>query len=299
MEKTLPRGVYGVVLTTFDEQGRLDEAALLQELDHCLATRTTGLVMCGSTGEFVYMAPETYKRVLELGHKAAGGSRLMVGGASAPNEGQALDYLNAMAGWGYEYALVCPPYYNPQTAADIEDFYLHLAARAPAGIKLLLYNIPSCAPGIPAAILPRLMQQPNIVGMKDSSGDLPYFVQAADLARLHRPEFSLLTGQDPGILPSLTVGAVGCMTCGGVVLNHLCAGIIEAFDAGRMDEAADLQLRLARMMRHAATITFPENYRAIARVAGIPCGAPQRHFRSLQPQALAGWNAEMARLLQG
>ena len=105
----MERGIYGVTLTTFDSDGQLNMEALYQELIYCRDTSVKGLLMCGSTGEFIYMNAEQQKKVLTAGMEVAGKNKILIGGASAPTEESVLNLLKYMDKIGYQYALICPP----------------------------------------------------------------------------------------------------------------------------------------------------------------------------------------------
>lgn len=79
-------GTYGVVLTTFDQNGKLDIECLKQELLYCVNTSVTGLLMCGSTSEFIYLSPDEFKTVLKLGAEIGIGKKVMIAGVSGGNE---------------------------------------------------------------------------------------------------------------------------------------------------------------------------------------------------------------------
>ena len=146
--KEIAEGTYGVVLIPFDAQGNLEEEALREELKHCCKTRVVGLLLCGSTGEFIYMNPDQQKSVLRIGMEEAGKSKCLIGGASAATERGVLETWFYMRTLGYEYAMISPPFYYPQSAENIVSFYETISKKAPEGIKIFLVNSSFCFPGI-------------------------------------------------------------------------------------------------------------------------------------------------------
>ena len=289
MTKTVPRGIYGVVLTPFDQLGHIDEEVLESELVYCLSTKTQGLLICGSTSEFVYMSPEQNKQVLRISAKIAMDKKTLIGGASATTEDRVIDYLNYLAELGYSYAIICPPYYYPQKNEEILSFYQTISLKAPSTIKIILYNIPFCAPAISLSIIKELMNCENIVGMKDSSGDMLYLSKVMWSSEVIRPEFSVFCGQDAILLPSLTLGTQGDMSSLAWILDQTIYELISCYDAGDQKRAELLQLHIISMVEHLDKITFPENYRSLAQVAGIPCGLPQRAFPNIRSPEYNNW----------
>lgn len=286
IKKTMPRGNYGVLLTPFSQDGNINEEALYKEIRYCLNDDIVGILVGGSTGEFVYMSPAQRKRIYFLAANQLANKKVLVGGASAPTEYAALDYIYYLHETGYEYSIICPPYYYPQRADDIVEFYTFIASKSPREMKIILYNIPSCAPGISLSILKDLILIENIVGLKDSSGDLIYLTKALNFANEIRPEFSIFVGQDIALLPSLLIGAQGCMSALAWILHRPLNEIILAYDKNDIRRAETLQNALNSIMVFADKIPFPENYRALAIAAGIYCGEPQRAFPELKPDKL-------------
>lgn len=289
MGKLVPKGMYGVVLTPFNSKGEVDESVLEAEIGYCIATKVKGLLACGSTGEFVYMSPEQNRQVLKICAQKAVGKKILIGGASATTEERVLSNLSSFMEMGYDFSIICPPYYYPQNPEDILSFYLTVSHKAPKGVKIILYNIPFCAPGIPLSILPKLMECENIVGLKDSSGDLLYLSRALYYASCHRPEFSIFSGQDSAILSGLTLGAQGCMSSLSWILHDSVCSILECYDNGEQKRAELIQSHIVGLVDYLSAIPFPENYRALAEVKGIPCGIPQRAFASLAQPAITQW----------
>lgn len=298
MTKTIPRGTYGVVLTPFDRHGRIDEEVLQKELVYCLSTKTKGLLLCGSTGEFVYMSAEQSKQVLTIAAKIAGNKKILIGGASATTEDRVADYLNCLAELGYSYAIVCPPYYYPQKDEEILSFYRTIAMKAPEGIKIILYNIPFCAPKISLAIIQELMVCENIVGMKDSSGDMLYLSKVMWASETRRPEFSVFCGQDAVLLPALTLGIQGDMSSLAWIADETISEVMNCYDTGEQKRAELLQLNVISLVEHLDKITFPENYRALAQAVGIPCGLPQRAFFDIKSPEYDNWKEGALKIMQ-
>ncbi len=295
---SIENGTYGVVLTTFDQNGKLDSESLEKELTYCINTSVTGLLMCGSTSEFIYLSPDEYKTVLRIGAKIGNGRKVMIAGVSGGNELAVRENLDYAAECGYRYAIICPPYYYPQTPRDILSFYEIVARNAPSGIKLLLYNIPFCAPEIPADILPELIRIPNIIGMKDSSGNMLYMMKALSLVEEMKEEFSIFTGQDSTFLPSLAAGACGCMSALAWIMDRYDTEIMDSYRNGRLEKGKELQIKLIPLIRHMDSISFPENYRALSEVIGVYTGFPQRSFEQIQGEYYEKWKTEAANIIK-
>lgn len=296
--KEIAEGNYGVVLTPFDTNGNLKEKALRDELQYCCKTHVAGLLLCGSTGEFVYMTPEQQKQVLRIGMEEAGKIKLLIGGASAATERGVLDILNYMQTLGYRFAMVCPPYYYPQSPENILNFYKTISENAPEGMKILMYNIPFCSPEIPLSCFEKLLAFRNIVGMKDSSGNMLYLAKIMSLIDEKRPEFAVFTGQDATFLPSLSLGCSGCMSALAWILDEVDQKICLFYQTNCLYEARILQIKLIHLIRHLDKIAFPENYRVLSEVIGVSAGEPQRNLYNMNTKFYAWWIAKAIKLIE-
>lgn len=288
-------GTYGVLLTPFSSEGTVDEALLRKELTYCNGTRTTGLFPCGSTGEFVYMDLEQKKNVLRITMEMAE-DKVLVGGASGATEQEVLHLLQYMASVGYRYAMICPPYYYPQTPEDVLAFFSYISRNAPEDLSLLLYNIPFCTSEIYLSVLEKIMALPNVIGMKDSSGNMLYMNQVINMAAEKHKEFSVFTGQDMTISASMAAGACGCMSALSWIVDEPGAYICKAFRDQKISEVKHVQDKLNRLVVHLSAVSFPENYRMLATAVGIDTGKAQRHLNNLNDDFYSQW-AEKTRFL--
>lgn len=294
----IEKGTYGVLLTPFDREGHLEEQTLRRELRYCAGTQTTGLLLCGSTGEFVYLDVEQQRKLLRIGMEECGKQKVLIGGASAATERKVLNLLYYMKGLGYTYAIICPPYYYPQSPEDIVSFYENISENAPKGMQILLYNIPFCSPQIPLRYMDKLLRLPNIIGMKDSSGDMMYLSKIMGIVEEIRPDFAVFTGQDSAFLPGLTLGISGCMSALCWILDEALAGIWQAYRKNEMQKASRMQMEIIQLVRHLDAVAFPENYRILSGITGVDVGKPQRSLHNLNVEFCSPWIAQAVELVQ-
>ena len=103
------KGAFGVLLTPFTEDGKVDYNAYEQELDFVAKSDITGFFVCGTTGEFVSLSPEENIEMLRFAAKRLGGKKQLLAGASDPNPQTTVRYLKEAANLGYDAAMICPP----------------------------------------------------------------------------------------------------------------------------------------------------------------------------------------------
>jgi 4-hydroxy-tetrahydrodipicolinate synthase len=234
-----------VALVTPFRHGALDEAAFQDLVAWHLAEGTHGFVPVGTTGESPTLSHPEHERVIELCVEAAGGRVPVIAGTGSNSTEEAISLTRHAKRAGADAALVVTPYYNKPTQ---EGLYAHYRAIHDAvDLPLIIYNIPGrSVVDMTPETMGRLARLPNVVGVKDSTGDIvrPLLTHAAC-----GPEFRQLTGEDANAVAFLAHGGQGAISVTANVAPRLCAGMHEAWRAGRADEALALHRRLLPLHR--------------------------------------------------
>ena len=219
--------------------GRVDHAIFRDFVEWQIEEGSNGLVPCGTTGEAAALSTEEHRRVIELTVDAARGRVPVIAGCGSNNTAHAIELTKNAKEAGANAALHVPPYYN---RPNQEGIYAHLAAVAYHDIPILLYNVPSrTITDISVETMGRLSRLPNIVGVKDATGNL---ARVSAQRQACGEEFVQLSGNDDMALGFNAMGGVGCISVTANVAPKLCAAFQEAMREGRWDEALRLQDRL-------------------------------------------------------
>ena len=248
--------------------GRVAEDTFRELVDWQIAEGSNALVPCGTTGESATMSAEEQRRVIEITVKVTAGRVPVIAGCGSNNVAHAIEYLHAAKDVGADAALVVMGYYNrPSQAGMIAAFKALSEASA---LPIIVYNIPGRAVvDISVETLAEIARLPNIVGVKDATGNLGR-VSAQRLAS--GESFMQLSGNDETALAFNAAGGVGCISVTANVAPRLCSDFQKAMREGRWDEALNLQDRLYPL--HTALFTDaspgPVKY-ALSRVrSGFP-----------------------------
>ena len=248
--------------------GRVAEDTFRELVDWQIAEGSNALVPCGTTGESATMSAEEQRRVIEITVKVTAGRVPVIAGCGSNNVAHAIQYLHAAKDVGADAALVVMGYYNrPSQAGMIAAFKALSQASA---LPIIVYNIPGRAVvDISVETLAEIAKLPNIVGVKDATGNLGR-VSAQRLAS--GESFMQLSGNDETALAFNAAGGVGCISVTANVAPRLCSDFQKAMREGRWDEALNLQDRLYPL--HTALFTDaspgPVKY-ALSRVrSGFP-----------------------------
>jgi 4-hydroxy-tetrahydrodipicolinate synthase len=219
--------------------GRVNEAAFRDLVEWQIDEGSNALVPCGTTGEAATLTAEEHRRVIEITVEVARGRVPVLAGCGSNNSAHAVELTKAAKEAGADAALHVPPYYN---RPNQEGIYAHLSAVADLDIPVILYNVPSrTVTDIAVETMARLSRLPNVIGVKDATGNLGR-VTAQRLAC--GEEFVQLSGNDETALAFNAMGGVGCISVSANVAPRLCAKFQEATREGRWDEALELQDRL-------------------------------------------------------
>jgi len=228
--------------------GRVNEAAFRDLVEWQIDEGSNGLVPCGTTGEAATLSLDEHRQVIETTVEVARGRVPIIAGCGSNNTAHAIELTKAAKEAGADAALHVPPYYN---RPNQEGIYAHLAAVADLGIPIILYNVPSrTITDIAVETMTRLSRLPNVMGVKDATGNL---ARVSAQRQSCGEEFSQLSGNDDMALGFNAMGGVGCISVTANVAPRLCSEFQAATREGRWDDALKLQDRLYPL--HAALFT--------------------------------------------
>ncbi|MBN1134993.1 MAG: dihydrodipicolinate synthase family protein [Anaerolineae bacterium] len=235
-------GVFPPIITPFDADGSVAYDALSANLERWNAYDLAGYVVLGSNGEGPYLDGDERARILDVCRQAIPPGKLLIAGTGSESTRAAIALTRLAAEAGADAALVVTPhYYGPRMTPDaLVHHYHQLAGASP--IPIILYNVPKATHlDMDAATIARAAQHPNVVGLKESSGNV---AKLADVIRLCGPDFQAMSGTASAFFPSLAVGAVGGVLALANIAPQRCIDLYRLFQAGRWAEAADLQRRM-------------------------------------------------------
>ncbi|MBA4000058.1 4-hydroxy-tetrahydrodipicolinate synthase [Brevundimonas sp.] len=245
MTAPLFKGVITALITPLRD-GKVDEAAFTALVERQIAAGVHGLVPMGTTGESASLHPEEHQRVVELCVNVAAGRARVIAGAGASATDKAIDLARHAKAVGADGALVVTPYYNRPSQ---EGLFQHFHAVAEAvQLPVLLYNVPGRT-GVDLAneTVERLAAHPNIVGIKDATGDMGRISRMRAAPAMDG--FALISGDDPSWLGYMAHGGHGVIS---VTANVAPEGMVALHDAvmsGDLESARLWQDRLIALHR--------------------------------------------------
>jgi len=231
-------GIFPPVPTPFTAKGGLALPALKRNLAHWHRFDLHGYVVLGSNGEFVFLSEQEKLKVLNTARTAIPPDKLLIAGTGCQATGETAKLTQEAANIGADAALVLTPsYYKGQMTPVALTQHFHAVADA-SPIPIIIYNMPACTGiDLTAETVATMAQHPNIIGIKDSGGNV---VKMGDIQRLVGPEFQVLAGSASFLLPALSVGAVGGVLALANIAPEQCLAIHQHFLNGEWEQALSL-----------------------------------------------------------
>jgi 4-hydroxy-tetrahydrodipicolinate synthase len=229
-----------IAIVTPFKKGRVDDRALGDLIEFQIANGTHGIVPCGTTGESATLSHEEHNRVIACTVETVKRRVPVIAGSGSNSTDEAIALTQFAKKAGADAALLITPYYNKPTQ---DGLYRHYKAVAESvDLPLVLYNIPgrTSVNMLPSTVA-RLSAVRNIVAIKEGSASLQ---QVSEIIQACGDRITVLSGDDPLTLPMMAVGATGVITVTANIAPKDMAGMVNAWAAGRFEEARRLHYKL-------------------------------------------------------
>lgn len=277
------KGIFLPIVTPFNRWGGLDERSFLDNVECYAGAGLSGIVVAGSTGEAPYLSESERLRLVELARDAVQPPQLLVAGVGLESTRATLELGREAARRGADVLLVITPaYFKPRMdAAALSAHYRSVADGVQRPVEI--YSIPQfTGVRMEARTIAQLARHPNIVGLKESSGDLKYL--RAILRRV-QPGFRVLVGSAAILLEGLRAGAAGGVLGPAGFVPEICVGLYEAFRRGDSRTARELQRRLTPLVQKINQPYGVAGVKAALDFTGYAGGAPRSPLRPLDREA--------------
>src|SRR5439155_6753889 len=261
------RGIIPPVATPMQANEDLELPRLKWFIDHLIQSGVHGIFVLGTNSEFYAMDEREKQEVIAAAVEHVRGRVPVFAGTGAESTREAVRLTKMAEREKADGVSVITPYFVSPSQQEIFDHYRRIAEST--SLPVILYNNPSTCGGVRIDVdtVARLAELPNILGMKDSSGDLQ---NTNECVRVAPERFSVMQGRDTLIYPSLIFGARGAVPATANIAPALCVEIYEAFQRGDQAAAKAAQLRL-NPVRHSLTLgTSPGGVKAALALLGLP-----------------------------
>ena len=282
MKPFVPRGIIPAMVTPIDENGRINESSLRKLTNHLIDGGVHGLFPVGSQGEFFSLTFAQKNEAIRIVVDETRGRIPVYAGTGAVTTREAIETTKMAQDWGVSAVSVITPYFLVPSQKELIEHYKAIAKSCP-DLPILLYSNPDRTQvPFPTSTLLELAAVDNIVGIKDSSGDMSL---TGEYIRLTRGmNFHVLMGRDTLIYAALCYGATGSICATANVDPRVPVEIYEAFMAGDHKRALDAQYRLAPLRVAFGLGTFPVVVKEALNMIGIEAGEAIRPVGPLTPE---------------
>ncbi len=233
------------LVTPFTRSGALDEAGVRRLARRQIDAGIHFLVPCGTTGETPTLTPEERLRVVEIIVEEAKGKVPVLAGAGGYNTLEVIEAAQQMARAGADGILSVAPYYNKPTPDGLYQHYKAIAEAVP--LPVIVYNVPGrTGVNVDVVTITRLSAVPNIVGVKEASGNM---TQMCEICRAVPADFLVLSGDDALTLPVMSVGGRGIVSVASNEVPREMARMVESAEKGDFAAARKLHFELLPLMQ--------------------------------------------------
>jgi len=237
------KGIFPALVTPFADGETVDEAAYRSLIRHVLP-HVNGIVPVGTTGEFAYMSMEEKRRAIDIALDEAAGRVPVVAGTGCPSTRETVALTQYAKDAGAHAALVVAPYYLKPAYNEV---YEHYEAVNQVGLPIILYNIPQCAgTHFKWWTAEGMAYLDNVVGIKDSSGDMPFLMALFEKVK---GRVSIFCGHDEIVTAALAAGADGAILASANLIPDVWQQIYTAVRNGDLVRAQDLQAKIQILVR--------------------------------------------------
>jgi 4-hydroxy-tetrahydrodipicolinate synthase len=256
------------MVTPFDQNGEVDFNAARNLVNHLIANGTDALVVAGTTGESPTLTIEEEVELFKFVVTEVNGRVPVIAGTGSNNTRASINLTKLAEQTGVDGLLLVVPYYNKPSQ---EGLYQHFKAIAESTtLPVMLYNIPGRSViNMSVETVVRLSQIPNIVSIKDASGNLDAM---AEIINQTPPNFTVYSGDDSLTLPLLSIGGTGVVSVASHVIGNEMQTMIQNFKNGKLQEAALAHRTLLPIFKALFAAPNPSPVKAALNLKGVPVG---------------------------
>lgn len=290
------KGCLAPIPTPFDVNGELCFDGLKKNLEFWAKSSLDGIVVMGSNGEFVMLDQNEKLKLLEFVRENYPKDKLLIAGTSCESYRETLFLSRKAYELGYDAVLVLPPsYYKSSMTNDVlEHYYFKLADESP--IPVLVYNMPANSGiNLSSKLVIKLSSHPNIVGVKDSSGNI---VQISEIVNGAKSGFAVFAGSASFLLPTLAVGGVGGIMALANVIPDVCSKVIKSFNEGNLSKARELQLLILKINAFVTSVYGVPGLKSALDIVGLYGGPPRLPLLPLSQDKVEEIRREVTRVLE-
>ncbi|KAM3092037.1 4-hydroxy-tetrahydrodipicolinate synthase [Phormidesmis sp. 146-35] len=263
--------VLTAMITPFSEDGEQVNYAVAEKLAvHLAENGTDTLVVCGTTGESPTLTWDEEFELFQVVKKAVAGKAKVMAGTGSNSTKEAIAATQKAAKMRLDGSLQVVPYYNKPPQSGLYHHFRAIAQASP-DLPIMLYNVPGrTSQNLLPETVARLAEIPNIVAVKEASGNLD---QASQIRQLTPSEFAIYSGDDSLTLPLMAIGGKGVVSVASHLVGSQLQQMIQAFESGQVQAATQIHLKLFPLFKALFLTTNPILVKTALKIQGWDVGS--------------------------
>jgi len=273
---SLPEGTIVAMLTPFDDRGKVNEIEVRKMVNFFIDRGVDGIFPVSSCGEYAHTDMGERKLLIDIVMDEANGRTDVLPGTGATCYHQSIELARYARDKGCAAVVIHGPYFFQNSEEAVEGHLRKVAESV--DIPIFLYNIPFFANEVTPAMVENLCNMKNVIGVKDSSGNMVNIMNLIEMTKKVDPDFRVLVGVEEIMLPSLLMGGRGCMTATAGIFPEFMTGIWRSFNNGNYNLARNLQFAILPLIREMKSVNFPQGFKEAMSLRGIDMGRPMMNY---------------------
>lgn len=278
------------MLTPLTEEGGVDVPALERMIAFYVDKGISGVFAVSSVGEAAHFDTKEARTILETVKAASEDKLQLFAGVTATTSSTAVEVGKIAEELGYDGIVSAPPYFYQPSDDAILAYFEDINDQV--DLPLIVYNVPLFAPALSKELLVEVAKLTNVVGVKESSGNLVDVLHILDMLKDEQLDTSFLIGREEMYLSSLIAGADGCMVATAGIIPEAYQKIEELYLAGRISEAAEVQQAILPLLRECFKVNFPAGFKVALAARGLDTPLYVKRKMSEQEQQELARSAE-------
>jgi 4-hydroxy-tetrahydrodipicolinate synthase len=265
------KGTYTALITPFDDNGHLDETGLIELINMQINQHVNGIVLLGTTGETATLTSEEQRTIMQIGRDHIKDKALFIVGTGSNSTQETIRKTLEAKEFGADAVLIVTPYYNKPTQEGMFQHYQSVAQAV--DLPIILYSVQArTGQNLLPDTVARLSAFPNIIGIKEASGNIVQISEIIEKMRSLRPDFSVFSGDDSLTLTVMALGGDGIIS----VISNLVPDRVKALEIAMENKnfnlAQEIHFELMPLVRAAFIETNPMPIKALMEMADLPSG---------------------------
>lgn len=263
-------GVFSAMMTPINEDGTINEKETRKLVEFLIEKGVDGIFPVSSVGESAILSYEESCNLMEIVVDQAKDRVKVIPGATSTCARNSIRLAKKAKELGCEAVVISPPYFYPTSQSSIVKHYETISNEV--DISIVVYNIPLFSTAIGYDAFKKIIQIPNVIAMKDSSGSFVDYMNFKEIVEKSKKNINLMVGREEFLLGSLIFGSSGCIVASAGIIPEVLVAIKKFYYENKIEKAKKLQKVFLPLVRSMFKVPFPAGFKYASELRGIKMG---------------------------